>query len=108
MLFIPLFITLYIKLDPVTHKNAFSFYLKTGCHRHPARLMRSTSYGTAAARKGPGASCTAPRALCTPPGWLRHELRVNAHTKHHFLSSTFDPSGQLLHNSYDVCFAASS
>jgi hypothetical protein len=29
MLFIPLFIILYMKLDPVTRKNAFSFHLKT-------------------------------------------------------------------------------
>jgi hypothetical protein len=38
-LFISLFVTLCVKLDPSTHKgNAFSFGLKTGCNRDIPRL----------------------------------------------------------------------
>jgi hypothetical protein len=45
MLFIPLFVVLYVKLDPGTHKgNAFSFSLKTVCDRsgNQSRVDRRT------------------------------------------------------------------
>jgi hypothetical protein len=40
LLFISLFVALYVKLDPGTHKgNTFSFSLKTGCDKSGIRLV---------------------------------------------------------------------
>jgi hypothetical protein len=51
LLFISLFVSLCVKLDPDTHKgNAFSFSLKTGCDSRGSRGASCNWAGVVAAR----------------------------------------------------------